>query len=132
MLHLIQFNANAAFGLLASVAVFCLAGPGVSTAQDIKEIKSSANIFIAGKTVIDPPRQEPKNTHAYVTLTGPGALAIYRTMRVRESEDICRGDGWKYKAARNFVCAISRNGREAECDFSVNLTNGQMDSGRAC
>jgi hypothetical protein len=132
MIRRTPLNADAVFRMLAGVAVCCLADMRVSTAQEIKTSAIQGSVFIAGKTPHDPPRQEPKSTHAYVTLNGPGALAIYKNMKAREREDICRGDGWKYKSERNLVCAISRNGRQAECDFSINLTSGQMGQGRPC
>jgi hypothetical protein len=61
-------------------------------AQDVSPLRGEA--FIASRTPIDPPPAEPKNSHAYLT--------------------------------------ISRDGKAATCDFSVDLIKGALDGGRPC
>jgi hypothetical protein len=46
-------------------------------------------LFVAGKSAIDPSPDEPRNSHAYVTLSGPAALRMYRAMRAKEEANVC-------------------------------------------
>ena len=127
-------EADSGFATLCLFLYFALFPAWVSNgqAQEIEGKAVQGSLFIAGSTPIDPPRNERKNTHAYITLDGPGALAIYKSMRARERDDACRGDGWKLKSARHFVCSISKDRKTAECDFAVNLRNGRLAPGKPC
>lgn len=68
-------------------AVMLLLAPQ-AVAQDTVPLKG--DVFIAGKTPVDPPPDEPKNSHAYMTVTGPSALRLYRAMRGKEEKDDCQ------------------------------------------
>lgn len=112
------------FGLIAVLALIVPA-----SAQETVALKGE--VFIAGKTPVDPPPNEPKNSHAYMTVTGPAALRLYRAMRGKEEKDACQ-DGHRIKRAGNLSCSLAAGGKEAACDFSVDLIKGALDSGRAC
>lgn len=88
------------------------------------------DMLLAGKTLVDPPPGEPKDSHAYLTITGPAAMRMYRAMKAREEKDECQ-DG-KIKHAGSFSCTLSANGRSATCDFSVDLHKGTLEDGRPC
>jgi hypothetical protein len=87
--------------------------------------------FTSGRTAIDPPPGEVKNSHAYLTVSGPAALRMYRAMTAKEEPNLCE-TGKRLKRAGNLYCSLSKNGRSATCDFSVNLLNGTLDAGRPC
>lgn len=114
----------------AAAAVVAISLADVAFAQ--KQTPLRGKMFIAGKTVIDPPKNEARNTHAYLVITGAAAIRMYRAMRAKAKNDLCRGDGWRIKSAGPLACAISRGGKRAECDFSVSLATGQSSSGQAC
>ena len=42
-------------------------------AQEVSQLRGEA--FLAGKTAVDPPPDEPKNSHAYLTVSGAGRAA---------------------------------------------------------
>ena len=88
-------------------------------------------LFIAGKTAIDPPPNEPKNSHAYVTLAGPAALRMYRAMRAKEEANACE-TGKKLKRAGALSCSITADGKTAACDFAIDMIKGALDDGRPC
>jgi hypothetical protein len=111
---------------LAAVAIGALAQP--SLAQTVSPLRGE--VFIAGKTPVDPPPEEPTNSHAYVTVSGPAALRIYQAMRAKEEPNHCRPG--KLKRAGAMTCSISADGRRASCDFSLDLINGALDAGRPC
>ena len=114
------------FGL-AILAFATMAQPG--SAQQATALRGE--MFVAGKTAVDPLPNEPKNSHAYLTITGPAALRMYRAMRVKDEENACE-EGKRLKRAGALVCSISANGRDANCDFSVDLIKGTLDGGRPC
>jgi hypothetical protein len=115
-------------GLSIVIVVSCTASHGL--AQDASPIEGSA--YIAGMTPTDPPPRERKNTHAYLTIQGQGAIRMYRAMPASAGDDVCRGDGWKIKRAGHLACSISRDGNKAECDFSVELARGTLPAGNPC
>lgn len=125
-------RASAAFicaaAIAASTLVWPLAGPAASQTQT----PLRGDIFIAGKTLADPPPGEAKNTHVYMTITGPAAMRMYRGIRGRSKEDACRGDGWQQKSAGQVACVLSPDRKKAECDFSLSLINGRTAYGRIC
>jgi hypothetical protein len=104
--------------------------PAVASAQT--ETALRGKMFIAGKTVSDPPPNEAKNTHAYVTISGNAARRMYRSMRGRVRPNECLGDGWKMKTAGPLMCSISRDGKKATCDFAISLVNGRSKDGQPC
>ena len=112
------------------IASFLLAISAGCRAQDSSAIQGS--LYIAGTTPSDPPPKERKDTHAYLAIHGEGAIRMYRAMRARVREDACRGDGWKIKRAKHLACSISRDGNQAECDFSVDLRRGNLAAGNPC
>lgn len=101
----------------------------MSFAQEISQLRGE--VFIAGKTPVDPPPEEPKNSHAYMTVSGQAALRMYRAMRAKEEPNLCE-TGKRMKRAGALTCSLSRDGRAAACDFSVDLLNGVLDNGRPC
>ena len=107
--------------------VGALAGP--AGAQEVMPLRGE--VFIAGRTAIDPPPNEPRDSHAYLLIQGPAALRMYRSMRAKEEPNICE-EGKRLKRAGPLMCSITRDGRSATCDFSVDLVRGALADGRPC
>lgn len=123
------FRSFAAACRLVAGTVVILAG-GAALGQDT--VRMSGEMFIGGATLVDPPPGEAKNTHAYLTVTGPAALRLYRTMPAQEEDDLCRGDGRKLRRAGSLSCSIGAGGQEAVCDFGVDLRSGTLAGGPPC
>jgi hypothetical protein len=119
---------SAARGLLFVALILSALMPEASgqTATPLR-----GELFIAGKTPIDPPSSEPKNSHAYVTLAGPAALRMYRAMRAKEEANACE-TGKKLKRAGALSCSITADGKNASCDFAIDMITGALDDGRPC
>jgi len=98
-------------------------------AQEASQLRGEA--FLAGKTAVDPPPDEPKNSHAYLTVSGPAALRMYRAMKTGEEPNLCEA-GKRMKRAGALVCSVTRDGLAATCDFSIDLIKGALDSGKPC
>ncbi len=124
-------NSSSRFRPLAALVAVMMLGSGASAAVAQETSALRGEMFMAGKTPIDPPKEEQKNTHAYVTVTGPAALRMYRSMRAREEENLCE-TGKKMKRAGTLICSIAADRKSASCDFSVDLIKGTLDDGRAC
>jgi len=121
---------TARYMLVVSTGIFLAALIGqAAMAQDVIALRGE--LYIAGKTPVDPPPNEPKNSHAYMLVTGPAALRMYRNMRAKEEPNLCE-EGKTMKRAGPLMCSLAKNGREASCDFSVDLHNGRLDEGRPC
>jgi hypothetical protein len=117
--------------ILAAAAGLMVAASAVGPAWPQQASPLRGEAFIAGKTPIDPPPNEPKSSHAYLTITGPAALRMYRNMRAKAEPNLCE-EGKTMKRAGPLMCSIAANGREASCDFSVDLIRGRLDDGRPC
>jgi len=100
-----------------------------ASAQEASPLRGQ--MFLAGKTPIDPPPDEPKNSHAYLTISGPAALRMYRAMRAKEEPNECE-TGKKLRRAGSLSCSIAKDGKTASCDFSVDLIKGALGDGRPC
>ncbi len=98
-------------------------------AQEISQLRGE--VFIGGKTLVDAPPDEAKNSHAYMTVSGPAALRLYRAMIAKEEPNLCEA-GKRMKRAGALTCSLSKDGRAAACDFSVDLRKGSLDAGRPC
>jgi hypothetical protein len=62
-------------GLLATVQA--------CPAQDVSPLRGE--VFVAGRTPVDPPPEEPKNSHTYMTVSGPAAMRMYGRSRLGKS-----------------------------------------------
>jgi hypothetical protein len=89
-------SAVAMAALVAMLAALCFVTP----AQAQEAVALSGELFVAGRTAIDPPAREPKNSHAYFTVEGDAARRMFTSMRSKEEKDLCRGEGWKLKQRR--------------------------------
>jgi hypothetical protein len=116
---------TAVSAVVIAVAVMAVAAGAQET------VALRGEMFMAGKTPIDPPSTEPKGSHAYMTVTGAAALRMYRQMRAKAEPNLCE-EGKTMKRSGPLACSLSANGREASCDFSIDLHKGRLDDGRPC
>jgi hypothetical protein len=112
------------------LAGFVCAQAASVLAQDARPL--AGEVFVAGATPLDPPAGEAANTHAYVSLSGAGAAAIYGAMQAAEIDDLCRGGGWTLKNSGPLVCSFHAPSGDAACEFSLDLVSGSLDDGIAC
>jgi len=109
-----------------------LAGQGSGQAVGQDAVPLRGDVMIAGPQLVDPAPEDPRSSHAYVTVTGAAAIRLYRSMTARAEDDICLGDGRKLKRAGGLACSIARSGRDARCDFSLDLRQGTLAGGKPC
>lgn len=116
---------------LAVVAALTVAGVAGRTAAAQTPVQLRGEVFIAGKTPVEPPPGEPKNSHVYMTVTGPAALQIYRRMAARPEKNLCE-EGKTLKRTGALSCSVGPGGRDAACDFAIDMIDGRLDNGRPC
>lgn len=119
---------NRTVTLAAAALTALLASASVAGAQTTP---LAGQLHISGATAIDPPPNEPKNTHAAMTIDGPAALRLYRTMKAKEQPDACMDKGWRTKFAGPLFCSLAPNRRAAKCFLTVSLIDGTTHSSRA-
>ena len=88
-------------------------------------------LFIAGRQPLYAPSDQAKNTHSYLTVEGPAALQMYKTMKAPEQTDLCL-EGHQLKRAGKISCSLSADRRNATCDFGIDLVKGVLADGKPC
>ena len=88
-------------------------------------------MFISGATLVDPPPEEPRDTHAYVSIEGTAARRMYDALKVAATPDLCVS-GRRLKRAGHVACSVGTKPSDARCDFAVNLVEGSLAPGLVC
>jgi hypothetical protein len=92
----------------------------------------SGEYTIAGKTVIDPPADEARNTHIYFALAGDAARDLYNTMKASAKTDDCGEAGGLIKTIGAMQCTRSAGGKSFHCDFAIDIAKQQISGASAC
>ncbi len=92
----------------------------------------SGQYCIAGKTVIDPPPSEAKDTHLHLALSGAAARDLYNAMKVTPEPDECVGNGAMIKTVGEMRCLRSEDGKEFQCSFAIDIANQKITRASVC
>ena len=107
-------------GLLLSLVLLPAAQAGTLT----------GTFTLQGETVIDPPPQEPRDTHMLIVLNGASAKSLYQSMKSKAAPDACAGNGTLAKTVGGMRC--TKSGTRYECDFSIDIARQAIKAGQAC
>jgi hypothetical protein len=88
--------------------------------------------LVAGASVIDPPENEPKNTHLHFVLAGQAAKDLYDTIKSTPKTDSCGSKGDLVKSVGEMLCKRSAGGKEFQCWFAIDIANQKITSAAAC
>ena len=125
-LHLIAIGAGLALALPVLLA------PAVHAAGDMQHPdRLRGEMFIAGATLVDPPTDEKRDTHAYLTISGDAARRLYNTLKVPAKADACL-PGRRLKSVGHVSCSVGAKASDARCDFGLNLADGTIAPGLVC
>jgi len=102
----------------------------IAVAADPKALTGSYQI--AGATLIDPPPDEPANSHLYVELTGAAARDLYAALPAAPKADACAGPGARMKTAGDIQCTQYAGGQRHRCWFGVDLRKQTVTRGVVC
>ena len=86
---------------------------------------------ITGRTAVDPPSSEQRDTHFRVHLTGEAAQSLFEHMEVEPKPQKC-GDrpGNREKRIGSMLC--STDGESFECFFAIDIQKQIVEGGWAC
>jgi hypothetical protein len=87
---------------------------------------------LGGKTLIDPPDGEAKDTHLRLFLEGGAAKDLYAALKVQAIEDECLGDGSMTKTLGGIACTVHADGHTFECSLAVNMKSQAVEPASAC
>jgi hypothetical protein len=125
-------SARAAVALIGSAIAAFAALPLVAAPADTPNPdRLRGELFISGATLIDPPPEEPRDTHAYVTIEGSAARRIYGALKVADVPDLCV-PGRRLKRAGHVTCSVGAKPADARCDFGLDLRQGSIAPGLVC
>ena len=112
-------------------AALCSCAVGLAVAASSPGVLTGSFI-VSGKTVIDPPESEPRNTHLQLFLSGASAKALYAAMSVKPVEDQCLMDGSVTKFFGGTECTMHKGGKEYTCSLAINIKSQRVESAYAC
>lgn len=118
--------------VFARVCIALFAALLLNDAHAQEPARLSGSYWIGGRTLVDAPPDELKNTHLYVVLEGASARDTYRAMSVRARRDACLDDGSMTKTIGAMQCTELAKAKGYRCAFSVNLADQKIDGGAAC
>jgi len=87
---------------------------------------------LAGATAIDPPPNEPRDTHLQLFITGGAARELYRVMPGTATPDECLGNGSMTKFHGGTACTMHQGGREYECALGIDIKEQRVVQAYAC
>jgi hypothetical protein len=87
---------------------------------------------IAGATAVDPPADEPRDTHLRVHLTGEAARALYEHMKVSPEEHPCGDPEGLSKSIGSMTCLRRHADGGHECWFAIDIAEQRVEGGWAC
>lgn len=87
---------------------------------------------IGGRTLVDPPAGEAKNTHLYVVLDGSTARDVYRAMNARAVRDACLNDGSFTKRVGQMQCTENAKMKRYTCAFAISIAEQKIEAGTVC
>ena len=85
-----------------------------------------------GRTRVDPPPGEERDTHLGLVLEGAVARDLYRRLRVRAVRDPCLDDGSRSKTQGPLRCTEMANGRSWRCEFAIELDRSILVADGVC
>jgi len=96
------------------------------------EQKIVGTYMLSGKTIIDAPDNEPKNTHFRIYLSGASAKSMYQAMKVRAVKNECLTDGSLSKSIGGTECIKSASGKVFNCSFAINIQTQRVEQASVC
>ena len=103
-----------------------------SVAEPLTEAPLRGSYFWAGKTLVDPPPEERRDSHLYLELTGGAARDLYARLKARPMADPCGEAGETLKAQGAIQCSRDARGRSYRCWLGIELAGQRVVNGRVC
>jgi hypothetical protein len=115
------------------VLLFCLTILAVgAAASDPIYKKIEGEYKIAGRSILDPPENEPQNTHFKMYLRGTAARDLYRAMQVKPIRDQCLDDGSMTKIIGGTQCTYRMYSKSHECSLAIDIKRQRIENAIVC
>ncbi len=115
---------------IAAALLFPIAFAAAMPGAKAQTTRLSGTLSISGATTVDPPPNQPKNTHAGLVIEGAAALRLFATMKAKAEPDACMDKGWVTKFAGPVFCSRGPGGRKAVCYVTFSLIDGKTSGSR--
>ena len=115
---------------LVSLLFFAMLAPFATDlpAADWRAVKGT--YAVTAKNYLDPPEEEPKDSHLRFQLTGDAAKDLYQAMKVAEKPDECTGA--VARKVGEMQCLYYKTGKKYACSFSIDIMRQAIEYGVAC
>ena len=115
-----------------SVACSAVLGAGVTYDRYPQMADLTGQFDITGRTAVDPPPEEGRDTHFRVYLTETAAKDLYERMNVPTSTERCgNAEGRTVKTIGDMTCIKTIDSRY-ECWFAIDIANQEINGGWSC
>jgi hypothetical protein len=91
--------------------------------------KLTGSYHLGGKDSLEDQHQ---STHLYLRLEGAAAKTLFDSVKVKAEYDECAGDGSVSKHIKNLGCTRSKDGKEYDCYFGINIAKGTIEGDIPC
>ncbi len=111
------------------VALLLLAVGGVATNSEPRPL--TGDFVFKGRTPVDPPPDEPQNTHMSIRLTGESARSLFENMNVPITANPCDPDSTALQK-RIGATTCQRDQDVYKCWFAINVQHQRIEASVAC
>jgi len=116
----------------AAIAACLLAAFAIPASSQDTAKRLSGTYEIGGKEAIDPPPDQPKDSHLRLYLSGSAAKDLYNALKVKATVDECTGPNARSKFQGGIACTMLEGGKEYECSLAIDIKNQKLDAIYAC
>lgn len=107
--------------------------PEASSGGDYPDMhKLPGQYTLGGETPVDPPADEPQDTHFRIYLTGDAAKTLFNAMKAQAVRDVCVDDGTMSKLIDAMQCSVLPDNKTYQCWFAIDIKNPRTAQGWAC
>jgi hypothetical protein len=110
------------------VTLLLLAWGAAAAAADWRPLEGT--YALTAKDVIDPPPEQPRDSHLRVQLTGAAARDLWAAMKVDAVDDECTGA--KARRVGDMQCLWFERDGTYECAFSIDVMAQRIEYGTPC
>ncbi len=82
--------------------------------------------------MVDPPDDEPDDTHIYLWITGQAARDIYVMIDSEATQEPCLDDGTLSKQSGNIQCDFDPGKDHYRCYLSIEVSTNKVGPGVVC
>lgn len=114
------------------LAVLVISLATVAAQADPAAGRLSGSYRFHGKSIVDPPPGEAKDSHLGLVLEGAAARDLFRRLTAKAKPDICLDDGSRTKTQGGIRCTQLAGRAGWRCEFAIQLDTQAVVADGAC